>query len=544
MPESHFRLWKHTTMQTNFIEEVSTQTPVIPQFDLDDKETTSAESLMQTEEYQSELDALRSNLSERLRQNSTYDDKGLLAYWSLVVPVAAISFLGLFLNGEVLLSLIPALLLAVGKKFYSLAEALDVSRASWQMNYLDRSQVGLLVELLHDRDKRIAGLAEMILTAILPHLTPEESNAIDGDQWQMLYNRLSMENARRQAPLLIAILKALERIGNAEALPYIEQIAHSNARSQNEQWVRESALICVPLLRRRIYDAAHTAGGRQSESVPVPAAAALQSSPATETIEEPKTEAQIRAAARVQSLLKTLEDERKTHQQPGMRQFFNRLAWFTIFPGALYLTIQMLQVRDWLFAAFFALLTAMSTQLHRLTLSPKQIDIATRLALTRDVQAIGPLAEMMEWPDAECRRIAELALVGLLPLVKANDTALLTNKQRGILYRCLKPAETRRHWQLQMALLEALEQIGDEAAVTNVEELANAVPRSGVQKKVKDRAVLCLPFLSEKAKQSRDSQMLLRGSAMPASAPEILLRPALETQEARPQELLRPGSSA
>jgi hypothetical protein len=108
----------------------------------------------------------------------------------------------------------------------------------------------------------------------------------------------------------------------------------------------------------------------------------------------------------------------------------------------------------------------------------------------------------------------------------------------------LKPTETRKHWQLQMALLQALEQIGDDAAVPYVTELVNMPPRFSVQKTVRDRAAACLPFLNEKAAQSRYSQTLLRGSAEPAAAPETLLRPANESHDTRPEELLRPGSVA
>lgn len=531
-------------MNVNLIEENTEQKPVIPQFEeistspQFDLTEYPAES---TSEYTNELDALRLDLTMRLRENSAYDDVGLLAYWCLVVPLAGILALWGLVSFSFPTLIFSMLLLAIGKKFYTLADSLDVSRAAWQTHYLERNKAGLLVELLRDPDKRIASLAAMILTAILPHITPQESEVIDEEQRMVLYTHLEMRHSRKNAPLIIATLKSLEKIGDADAVPYVEQLALSNARSQSEEWIRESALICLPLLRRKI--AEREAAILEAKQAATTAAPNLQHS-LVETVEEVKTEAQLRAEARVQSLLKTLEEERKTHTQPGMRQFFNRLGLCTLVPGSVYLAMTSFGAHDWVSVGVWTALGVVATQLHRFTLSPKQIDLAKKLAESRDVQAIGPLAEMLEWPDLESRHIAEVALSSLLPLVKANDRGLLTTKQRAILYRLLKPTDTRKYWQLQLALLEALEQIGDDAAVPYVEELAKVTPRSGVQKRVKDRADACLPFLSEKAEQSRHSQMLLRGSSVPTAAPETLLRPATENPETRPQELLRPGSSS
>jgi hypothetical protein len=499
------------------------------------------EPMAQTQgELQTDLDILRTELSERLRYSSAFDDTFLLAYWCLVVPVSGTFLLWSLLNGQLLPTLLASFLILIGRKFYRMAETLDVSRAAWQMNYLEHERVGLLVELLHDREPRIAQIAAMTLTAILPHLRPEEARFIDDEQRLMLYKRLSMEHSHKHTPLILAILKSIEKIGDADALPYVEQLAHSHARNRREEWIRESALVCLPLLRRRIHDAAKSA---VPASQPETAATIGNSAPtAAVTQEEPLTEAQIRASARVKGLLATLEEERKTHQAPGMRQFFLSLAWLTVTPGSAFLGLKQWAAGDWVGAMMWGVLCAISTQLHRFTLSPKQMELAQKLIDAKDVQAVGPLAEMLEWPDVDCRRQAEIALTVLLPLVKASDTSLMTAKQKAALYPFLRPSETRRHWQLQLAILSAFEQIGDEAAIPLVTALADMRAASPVHQRVKERAETCLPFLSERAKQTRESQTLLRGSSMTTAAPETLLRPAHQSSETDPQQLLRPGS--
>lgn len=504
---------------------------VAPQFDLE----------TQTQgEFQTELDILRAELSERLRYSSAFDDAFLLAYWCLVVPVSGTFLLWSLLNGAFMASLSALFLLMVGRKFYRMAETLDVSRAAWQMNYLSHERVGLLVELLHDREARIAQIAEMTLTAMLPHLRADEAYVLDDVQRTMLYKQLSMEHSRKHTPLILAILKSLETIGDADALPYVEQLAQSYARNSREEWIREAALVCLPLLRRRLQEAAMPLVEVQTITEETPNAEAIVQ--ATQP-DEQLTEAQIRAAARVKGLLATLEEERKKHQAPGMRQFFLLASRVTMIPGTAYLALTSAGAGNWTGAGMWTLACALSTQLHRFTLSPKQMELAQALVAAKDVQAVGPLAEMLEWPDIECRRQAEYALTALLPLVKASDVNLMTTKQKSALYPMLRPSETRRHWQLQLAILAALEQIGDEAAVPLVQQLADMKNASPVHKRIKDRANECLPSLDARARQTRDSQTLLRGSAMTATAPDMLLRPASPTNESDPQQLLRPGSS-
>jgi hypothetical protein len=86
-----------------------------------------------------------------------------------------------------------------------------------------------------------------------------------------------------------------------------------------------------------------------------------------------------------------------------------------------------------------------------------------------------------------------------------------------------------------VAILRAFEQIGDTRCVPYVEELA----RFADQKRVRDAAEACLPYLQELAENERSSQTLLRAASASGTTPDTLLRPAHALTETEPGHLLR-----
>ena len=176
-------------------------------------------------------------------------------------------------------------------------------------------------------------------------------------------------------------------------------------------------------------------------------------------------------------------------------------------------------------------------------LSQEQALAAQRLAAYDNVQGIGPLAEALEWPDPAIRATASRSLVRLLPLLNASDTGVLTSAQRGCLHRMLRMGNAQKHEALIRAILKALEQVGDEAAVPYVKQLASGYAKTRAQQRVQDCAKECLPFLEAGANQRLGSQTLLRASsATGAAQPDILLRPAAEATVSESTQLLRAGS--
>ena len=94
---------------------------------------------------------------------------------------------------------------------------------------------------------------------------------------------------------------------------------------------------------------------------------------------------------------------------------------------------------------------------------------------------------------------------------------------------------------LLLAILAALEQVGDEAAVPYVKRLADSRAITREQRRIQQKAEACLPYLESCANQRRGSQTLLRASSIDSTRPEILLRPASGNTDTEPEQLLRAG---
>jgi hypothetical protein len=114
--------------------------------------------------------------------------------------------------------------------------------------------------------------------------------------------------------------------------------------------------------------------------------------------------------------------------------------------------------------------------------------------------------------------------------MQASDASRLSDRQRDCLYALLYSSDT----ELALAILKALEQIGDDRAVLYLEALTGSRDTA-----IREAAVACLPFLKARAEQHRLSQTLLRASNAADTTPEHLLRPARGTGETDPQQLLR-----
>jgi len=179
------------------------------------------------------------------------------------------------------------------------------------------------------------------------------------------------------------------------------------------------------------------------------------------------------------------------------------------------------------FGALSGLLAATQTQKNA----------ATALAKYDDLRGVGPLAEAMEFDDKNVRAEAEKALIRLLPNLNASHAHFLNDDQR----RCLNRALWRKNVDLTCAILKAYEQVGDETALPHVERLANGKAATAKEKRIRQAAIDCLPFLKESIERERARQTLLRPAAAPDDPAAVLLRPAQGVTEGDPDLLLRPG---
>jgi hypothetical protein len=155
-------------------------------------------------------------------------------------------------------------------------------------------------------------------------------------------------------------------------------------------------------------------------------------------------------------------------------------------------------------------------------------------ALTRseDVRLIGVLAVCLQDQDPMVSYAAGQALKKLLRQVKASDKQYIRPREMDALIRALDLKDLP----LTLAILKALEQIGDERALPKVEKLAVSS-----DPKIAEAARECLPFLQERAERARQAQTLLRPASAADAVPTAdLLRPAQNSvPQTDPSELLR-----
>jgi HEAT repeat protein len=143
---------------------------------------------------------------------------------------------------------------------------------------------------------------------------------------------------------------------------------------------------------------------------------------------------------------------------------------------------------------------------------------AEALANVDDVRMIDALTVCLDISDSETKKIVRSALVRLLPRVKASDDLKLINESYEQLLSELKTGEKS----LKLAILKALEQIGDEKAISVVEYLAANAWDAEVRTAARD----CLPALRHRSELCRLANTLLRPAESLQTDSDILLRPA------------------
>ncbi|HSV75262.1 MAG TPA: hypothetical protein VLH79_16020 [Chthonomonadales bacterium] len=142
------------------------------------------------------------------------------------------------------------------------------------------------------------------------------------------------------------------------------------------------------------------------------------------------------------------------------------------------------------------------------------------------------------------RALAVERLTVLLPRLKASDAGLLTEKQRARLNRQIGKVRIDREAPLLLAMLKALEQVGDERSALVVRALTSKAGDGEAAARVRAAAREALPAVEQSAERWRNAAMLLRPADASATPDETLLRPASGAAADRAEErLLRPSAS-
>jgi hypothetical protein len=437
------------------------------------------------------------------------------------------TLLCLFVWGWWPVSVLLGLLAALTGKYRHLEMRYQQSQMALDLTDYDVKWLGSLALKLESPRPALRPVAAQVLLRVLPRVSAADFATLDSYQRACLYRRL-IPNEEINVTLAEGILDTLENVGDVEALRYVERLAYGLAPTAERRHLRSYAEVCMTRIRERIHHEMQGAG--VADAMPVAGESPLHA-------ELPPQERA--AVAHVEKQLKLLEQEKRKHQQPGMRFGFLIASWCVIVPYLAMQTWNQIVEGKWPEALVLGITTALATQLRRFCLSGKQTEAARKLARHDDIRGVGPLAEALEWPDPDVQSVATEALIRLLPRLQATDGALLTANQRANLYRKLRPYQHGAQTELQQAILRALEQIGDKEAIPSVRRLARGGALSPKQKQVRKAAQDCLPYLRTRAEQQRVSQTLLRASSATSAAPDILLRPADMGGGAAPEQLLR-----
>jgi hypothetical protein len=191
---------------------------------------------------------------------------------------------------------------------------------------------------------------------------------------------------------------------------------------------------------------------------------------------------------------------------------------------------------------------AVLVYLSRTIVTRSQKSVLRNLIRSEDIRAVVPLADALEFNNRNVPEVVQ-ALIRLLPRLQEDDGHLLNTDQRANLYRALseKNSFSRVHVsqlpKLQLAILQALEKIGDTGGLADIEALIKGFGSTHFNRDVRSAAQAYLPVLRERSEQAQIQGMLLRSSALPTSSPSSLLRPATDSGHQESTLLVRPGAS-
>lgn len=259
---------------------------------------------------------------------------------------------------------------------------------------------------------------------------------------------------------------------------------------------------------------------------------------------ETEQEIRDRGAAGVELLAAFIERD-------AVRILPRRMLWVLAIPAGMVVTECLLMSLNVINLGFYAgvfylsLVSVVFAGLCPIYVTLRRRRAALLLAETDDVRAVGPLLEVLTYPDRSLRKAAVQALTRLLPRLQVRDVPLLNPTNWRQMNDILAwPSSAQRNTGIDadflVALIKAVATIGNAGYLPNVKDLAAGTRVAIVEPAVRAAAQECVPILVERSEWS-SSKTLLRAAA-PGS--DILLRPAAATQDEQPRTLLRAASNS
>jgi hypothetical protein len=193
--------------------------------------------------------AFIAQFQERARRTQ----RRMLAFCCVSAVCVAAILLGIYMRGIGVWSLLMTIVMGL------FALQLSTQKQPYSSDVLvgqgGKQIVGLLIEQLGVSSNLSEGRALVgALTTLLPQLNASDAHLLNERQRECLYRLLRGTTTfkvtlRHVADFRLSVLKALEQIGDAKAIPVVERIANMRVKTPEQTEIRDAARNCLPLLR-------------------------------------------------------------------------------------------------------------------------------------------------------------------------------------------------------------------------------------------------------------------------------------------------------
>jgi hypothetical protein len=174
--------------------------------------------------------------------------------------------------------------------------------------------------------------------------------------------------------------------------------------------------------------------------------------------------------------------------------------------------------------------------------------LLTGLSRVDDIRAAGPLIDALDitrpWlmgaerPDIAVQNAAKVALTRILPRLTRSDAGQVSSGQQSVLSSKLYGGNSDLDFDFLLAILHALEKVGDSEAMTAVAFWTRAYSQDEKVKLLRAAAIMCQKALQVRAVQEKKAGTLLRPAE--PEPPGVLLRAAAGVPTSEESTLVRP----
>lgn len=189
----------------------------------------------------------------------------------------------------------------------------------------------------------------------------------------------------------------------------------------------------------------------------------------------------------------------------------------------------------WVVAPFLCM------RFDRLRRTRKRVyEVVTQLNERPVQNSLGVLIEAMECGDIATANRARQSVIAILPNLQATDAGLLLNRHRTYLHRALRGTNS----EFILAILQALEQVGDTEAIPYVKRLVPCPVWLAYSHQIEAASIQCLATLHKRKREREAAYNLLRATTTADAPADVLLRPVRAGDATNPRHLLRASMSA